>query len=418
MRKLFFISVLLIPSLAWPICATQVGVTSIGAGSSSVNSGFTVANGVTLVKSGTTDTFNIYPKTAGVSLTGYVYTDNGGQPGTILARTASTNIPTANTWYTMPFISTANLGASNYWIAFQINSDVAGPAKDSVSWDRKYIASTYGVEPLSGSTWIADGAAKDSMYLTVCDGSPTPVPTLLSTLPFRRHQRIPNNNPVVKTGILGVGDSYTAGTGASVQAYCFFNRSVSIFSGGGWFPGIISTNQGTSGVDSATLASAITTTVSSNYGNEPKTRFILECGINNLLHDVFQVAYSAGAENSFKADLNKMLACWYFYYPNTKAVLFTVNDLSYAGGVTNGGLGANGMDPAQWPTYTQWVAAFNAGVTVEANLFPGTKVVDMYTILYGHPEFYNASAIYHPNDTGHLMLSQAVESAFYRGGNW
>jgi hypothetical protein len=146
---------------------------------------------------------------------------------------------------------------------------------------------------------------------------------------------------------------------------------------------------------------------------------MLDIGENNLLHDVYHTAYSAGGENSYIADLTKIVNCWFFYYPNSTFLLGTVPDLSYAGGVTVGGLGANGLDPAQWPTYTQWVAAFNAGVTTVAALYPTKiKVIDDYTILYGHPLLFNNSAVYHPSDAGHFALAQGVEDLFFRqGGN-
>src|ERR1019366_6371206 len=126
--------------------------------------GFTISNGVTFTKAGTVDTFNIYPTTAGVSLMGLIYSDNAGQPGNLLGQTALINIPTANTWYQTPILTPVNVNAGNYWIAFQINSDVAGPAKDSLTWARMYIASVYGRAPYGGATWQVDGGAKDSMY--------------------------------------------------------------------------------------------------------------------------------------------------------------------------------------------------------------------------------------------------------------
>lgn len=175
MKLRAFLFFLFVSSLSFAQCPLVVGVNTTGAGSSSGNTSFTVADAVTMNIGDTASGVFVYMKGNGVSIIGFIYSDNSGQPGNLLGQSNGQTIATINQWYYIPFTSNVSVNSNNtvYWIAFQISGGGTGPGKDVVSWGRKNFGSTFATPVPNSSSWTADGAAKDSMYFAVCGPGPS-----------------------------------------------------------------------------------------------------------------------------------------------------------------------------------------------------------------------------------------------------
>lgn len=158
-----------------------IGLNTIGGISEKGDNGFWIANSFTAGSSITVNRMNLFVAAASGNARLGIYSNNSGEPGTLLAQT--NDIILSNGWNGAMLGSSLNLAAgSTYWLAFEVSSPTTTLYFNSALSMQRYITYVYGPLPAAAPLKCASGSGAYSIFADYSGIAPTSV-TGVSTSP-------------------------------------------------------------------------------------------------------------------------------------------------------------------------------------------------------------------------------------------